>query len=261
MKQSFGLSVRNGLLLVAMALFAANPAAAASPTTADTPSLTVEEIIARNVEARGGLERLRSIKTMKQTGRISEGEQRRALVTRERKRPGRMRLEFTLQGVTSVQVFDGHHGWRMSPLDGHLVPEPLPEEVEVEASEEADIDGPLIDWKAKGHKVEFAGSETIDGRETYKLKVTLKSGRMLHEYLDAETFTRVRSDSTRQIRGRTVQVTTTYADHRKTDGILFPHLIEVVAAGRPQRLRVVVDSIEINPPLSDERFEMWKDGE
>jgi hypothetical protein len=261
MRQSIALSVRNGLLLVAMALFAANPAAAATPTTPDTPSLTVEEIIARYVEARGGLEELRSIKTMKETGRITAGEQRKALVTRERKRPGRMRLEFTLQGVTGVQVFDGHHGWRMSPLDGHLVPEPLPEEDELEAAEEADIDGPLIDWKAKGHKVEFAGSETIDGRETYKLKVTLKSGTMIHEYLDAESFARVRSDSTRHVRGRTVQVTTTYADHRKTDGILFPHLIEVVAAGRPQQLRVVVDSIEINPPLSDERFEMWKDGE
>ena len=74
-------------------------------------------------------------------------------------------------------------------------------------------------------------------------------------------FTRVRSDSTRQVRGRAVQVTTTYANHRKTDGMLFPRLIEVVAVGRPQQLRVVVDSIEINPLLSDERFEMWKDDE
>jgi len=260
MRQSIGLSLRNGLLLVAMALLAANPAAAATPK-ADTPSLTVEEIIARHVEGRGGLEKLRSIKTMKETGRITAGEQRSALVTRERKRPGRMRLQFTVQGVTSVQVIDGHRGWRMSPPDGHLEPEPLPEEVETEAAEKADIDGPLIDWKAKGHKVELAGSETIEGRETYKLKVTLESGAMLHTYLDAESFIRVRSDSTRHFRDRAVQVTTTYSDHKKTDGILFPRLIEVVAVGRPQQLRVVVDSIEINLPLSDERFAMWKDGE
>jgi hypothetical protein len=182
-------------------------------------------------------------------------------VTRERKRPNLSRLEFTVQGVTSVQVFDGHHGWKMAPLEGDLVPQPMPDEIEAEAADEADIDGPLVDWKAKGHKVELAGRETVDGRETYKLKLTLESGAVLYEYLEVESFTRVRSDSTRHVRGRMVQIETAFDDYRKTDGILFPHLIEVEAVGRPQQLRVVVDTIEINPPLSDERFEMWEAAE
>jgi len=246
-------------LLIAMVLFAAT-VACPTPPAPPTPraELTVEEIVARSIEARGGLEKIQSIQTLKESGHVTAGANRGARVTRERKRPGRMRIEFTVQGVTSVQVFDGQHGWRMSPLEGHLVPEPLPEEVEDEAAEEADIDGPLIGWKDKGHKIELAGREIINDREAYKLKVTLANGSVLHEYFDVESFARVRAESIRLIRGRAVQITATYKDHRKTDGILFPHLIEVEAVGRPQQLRVVVDKIEINPPLSDERFEMWE---
>jgi len=255
MSWSFGVPFRGGLLLIAMVLFVTTVAIPAPP--AAKTELTAEEIVARTIEERGGLEKLRSIQTLRESGHVTAGANRGARVTRERKRPGRMRLEFTVQGVTSVQVFDGQHGWRMSPLEGHIVPQPLPEEVEDEAAEEADIDGPLIDWKAKGHKVEYAGRETINDNETYKLKVTRNSGPILHIYVDVESFRRVRAESIKLVRGRTVQVQVSYMDHRRTDGILFPHLIEVEAVGRPQKLRVVVDTVEINPPLDDERFDMW----
>jgi hypothetical protein len=133
-------------------------------------------------------------------------------------------------------------------------PRPLPEDVVMEAGEQADIDGPLVDWKSKGHQIELAGREAVDGRETYKLKVTLKSGGVLFSYLDVKSKYLVRTESTRQVRGRPVRMETTFGDYRKTKGILFPHLVEVRAAGRPQVLRVVVDKIEVNPPLSEARF-------
>jgi outer membrane lipoprotein-sorting protein len=123
-----------------------------------------------------------------------------------------------------------------------------------EAAEQADVEGPLVDWKAKGHQVELVGRESLGGRETYKLKLTLRSGAVRHEYLDAKTFHLVRTDSTRTVRGRAVRMTTTFSDFKKTGGVLFPRAIEVAAAGRPNRLRVVVEKIELNPPLSDARF-------
>lgn len=259
MSRFWSIPPRGASVLMAMAVLVFTVACPAPQTT--SADLTVEQIVTRHIEARGGLENIRSIKSLKETGQITAGDHRHALVTRERKRPGRMRIEFTLQGVTSVQVFDGEHGWRMSPFEGHLVPQPLPAEVEEEAAAEADIDGPLIDWKAKGHKVELEGRETIDGSEAYVLKITLKNGSVLRDYLDAESFRRKRAVSNRQARGRTVQVTATFGDYRKADGVLFPHLIEVEAAGRPQKLRVVVNTIEINPPLSDDLFEMWEPDE
>lgn len=255
MSRGGGVPLRGGLMSFAMTLFATALAAPA------TPSPTVDEIVARYVAGLGGQETIRSIRTLREKGRITAGPQREAVVTRERKRPSSTRFEFTVQGVTSVFVSNGHRGWKMSPLEGDLEPQPLPDQVVAEAAEQADIEGPLVDWKAKGHQVELAGREAVDSRDAYKVKLTLNSGAVRYEYLDVDSFIRVRSDSTRQLRGHAVQIESTFGDHRMTGGVLFPHLIEVAASGRPQRTRIVVDSIEINPPLSDARFTMSTAGE
>jgi outer membrane lipoprotein-sorting protein len=220
------------------------------------PAPTVDEIVARYVAARGGLDRIRSVQTLREKGHATTGANREAVVTRELKRPHRTRFEFTVQGVTGVFVTNGERGWKVSPFDGDEGPKPLPDEVVKEAAEQADFEGPLVDWKAKGHQVELAGHETVGGRDAYKIKLTLQSGAVRYEYLDVKTLFRLRTDSTRQVRGRPVQIETLFGDYKKTGGILFPRRVEVGAAGRPQRLRVVVDSIEINPPLSDALFEM-----
>lgn len=133
-------------------------------------------------------------------------------------------------------------------------PKPLPDEVVMDAGEQADIDGPLVDWKSKGHQIELVGCEVVDGREIYKLKLTLKSGGVLFSYLDVKSMYLIRTESTRQVRGRPIRIETTFGDYRKTGGILFPHLVEVRAAGRPQVLRLMVDKVEVNPPLSEARF-------
>ena len=232
----------------------ATPPTTAAPATRTAPSPTVDEIVASYVAARGGLKKLRSLQTLRQEGRINAGAGRDGLVTREIKRPGRIRFEFTVQGVTGVFASDGQHGWKVNPFDGEMGPQPLPDEVVLEASEQADIDGPLVDWRSKGHRVELAGREVVDGRETYKLTLTLKSGGVLSSYIDVKTRFLVRTEATRQVRGRPVRMETTFGDYRKSGGILFPHLVEVRAAGRPQVLRVVVDKVEVNPPLSDARF-------
>jgi len=240
--------------LLALAAVATLAVTAAAP--APSPAPTVDEIVARYIAARGGLKKIRSIETLRQTGHATAGPNRTGLVTRELKRPSRTRFEFTVQGVTTVLLSDGVRGWEVSPFSGDVDPRQLPDDVVSEAAEQADIEGPLVDWKAKGHRVELAGRETLAGREAYKLTLTLGSGAVMDEYIDAKTFHLVRSDSTRQVRGRSVRIQTTFGDFKKTRGVLFPRLIEVEAAGRPQRLRVVVDTIALNPPLSDARFEL-----
>jgi hypothetical protein len=239
------------LLLVTVALGTVTVARPAAP-----PPPPVDEIVERYVAARGGLEKIRSIQTLRQRGHATAGANRRALVTRELKRPAQTRFEFRVQGVTAVYVTDGRQGWKVSPFDGAMDPTPLSDEVVSEAAEQAEIEGPLVDWKAKGHRLELVGRQVVGSREAYKLELSLEGGQVRHEYIDVKTFYLLRTDSTRQVRGRTVGIETTYSDFRKKGGVLFPHLIEVAAAGRPQRLRVVVDEIEVNPPLSDARFGM-----
>lgn len=249
--------------LAAAALVAAllaAPGAAAAPPASDAPSAkpapapTADEIVARYVTARGGIEKLKALQTLRQEGRVNAGAGRDGLVMREIKRPGKIRFEFTVQGITSVFASDGQRGWKVNPLEGEMSRQPLPEEALVDAREQADIDGPLVDWKSKGSRIELVGRETVGGHDAYKLKVTLKSGGVLTAYVEVKSSNLVRTDATRLVRGRRVSVETTFGDYRKTGGILFPHLVEVRAAGRPQLVRIVVDKVEVNPPLSDARF-------
>ena len=249
---------RAGISVAFLAIALTAPASPAAPASPDAPPDSVDTIVARHVAARGGLERIRSIKTLREKGHLFAGAGRQAVITRQLKRPSMTRIEFTLQGVTSVYVSDGARGWKMSPFDGDVEPAPLSEEAVMEAAEQADIEGPLLDWKAKGHQVELVGRETVDGRETWKLKLTLKSGTVRHEYLDVESLLRVRTETTRTVRGVPVQIQTTFGDYRMTGGVLFPHPIAVAARGRAQSLRIVVNSIEINPPLGDDLFAMKK---
>jgi outer membrane lipoprotein-sorting protein len=173
---------------------------------------------------------------------------------REMKRPGRIRFELTVQGVTSVFACDGRRGWQVSPLDGEMRPPPLPEEAMIDAREQADIDGPLVDWRSKGSRIELVGREAVEGRDAYKLKVTLRSGGLLTAWVGAESANLVRTEATRRFRAKPVRIETTFGDFRRTGGILFPHRVEIRAAGRPQILRIVVDKVEVNPPLSDALF-------
>jgi hypothetical protein len=224
------------------------PSAAAAPT--------VDEIVARHLAARGGRAALAAIRTLRMTGHATAGPGREAIVRREIARPGRIRTEFVFQGTTGVYAWDGASGWRVSPLDGRLEPEPLPAEEAAAAAEQADIDGPLVDWKAKGHALELVGTETLPGGPAHRLKLTLRSGVVRQVWVDAASGLVVRTLSTRKLHGHEVALETDFGDYRKTGGVAFAHAIEAGVPGRPRRLRVVVDAVELNPALDDARFRM-----
>jgi outer membrane lipoprotein-sorting protein len=216
----------------------------------------VDEIVARYVAARGGREALAAIRTLRMTGRMLAGPGREAIVRREVARPGRIRTEFEFQGTTGVYVWDGSKGSRVSPLDGSLEPEPLSDEAAALSAEQADIDGPLVDWQAKGHKVDLVEATTLPGGAAHELKVALKAGGERRLWIDDATGFLVRSASTRKVRGHDLQIETTYGDYRKTDGVAFARSIETGVAGRPQRLKIIVDDVETNPALDDARFRL-----
>jgi len=215
---------------------------------------TADEIVAKHLAARGGAGNIAAIESLRMTAKARAQGGREAVVVREVKRPDRIRLEFTVQGVTGVYAYDGRRGWRISPFDGELEPQPMPPESTRSAIEWSDIGGPLVDWKAKGHRVELAGRESLEGRECWKLKVTLKNGDVRYLYLDALSFLQVRTELTRNLAGHPSEMEMKLGDYRETGGVLFPHAIEVGIKGRPSRLRILVDSIEVNPALDDARF-------
>jgi outer membrane lipoprotein-sorting protein len=223
---------------------------------ASSPAQTLDEIVARHVAARGGREALAAVRTLRMTGHATAGAGREAIVRREIARPGRIRTEFVFQGTTGVYVWDGSAGWRVSPLDGVLEPEPLSEEAAALSAEQADIEGPLVDWKAKGHLVELVGSAPPTSGGGRELKVTLKSGVVRHVWVDAATGLVAKTASTRKVRGHELEFETVYGDYRETAGVSFARSIETGVRDRPRRLRIVVESVEVNPALDDSRFRM-----
>jgi outer membrane lipoprotein-sorting protein len=234
------------LLFIAVALCLAAPLAAQ----------TVDEVIAKHLDAQGGVAKLKAIQSIRMTGRMSLGQGLEAPITIEVKRPKQMRMEFTFQGMTGVQAYDGTQGWQVMPFMGKKDPEPMSSDDIKDAEEQADIDGPLMDYKSKGNQVELLGKESVEGADCFKLKLTKKSGDVSYLYIDSESYLQVKMEGKRMIRGTEMEIETSIGDYKQVEGMMFPHAIEAGAKGSPQRQKISVDKIEINPSIDDSRFKM-----
>jgi hypothetical protein len=132
----------------------------------------------------------------------------------------------------------------------------MPPEDTKQFEDQADFDGELVDWKAKGHTVELLGKEAVEGADAWKLRLTKKSGEVRYVYLEAESFLEIRSEGKRRMRGSEVETETTYGDYKEVAGLMMPHALESGPKGSPQRQKMTAEKIEVNVPLDDARFRM-----
>lgn len=219
-------------------------------------SQTVDQLVARNVAARGGSSAWRAVTSLRMTGKMDVGRGMQAPYTLEQKRPRKMRLEFLFDGQTAIQCLDGKSGWKVVPFRGHAKPEPLTAAEMREAADSADLDGLLFDYAARGHVVSFLGREQVNGRDTYKLKVALPGGAVRWVYLDTETALEVKVDAVRRLGSSERRVETFYEDWRSEGGVLIPRRYEIRTEGTKESQTLTVDTVKVNPPLDDSRFVM-----
>jgi len=238
--------VRRLLVGCGLAALVAMPAAAQ----------TVDDIIAKSNDAKGGLAKQRAVQSVRMTGRMTVGPGIEAPVVLEIKRPKSMRIDIAVQGMTITQAYDGTTGWMLNPLSGRTDPEVLPPDALKSVEEQADIDGPLIDYKAKGHTVELVGKEKVEGTDCYKIKVALKNGDIRTYFIDAESFLDIKVESRTMIRGTEQLGDTLAGDWKEVGGLLFPHSIDSGQPGAPVRQKLTIEKIELNVPLDDVRFAM-----
>jgi hypothetical protein len=216
----------------------------------------VDEIIASNLAARGGKDRVKALQSLRAIGTATASGGRVARVTYEIKRPGLFRLEFSSQGTKSVFAYDGEIGWQVAPLQGQFEPQlTTPETDQGFGGDERDIEGPLVDWREKGHLVELVGREMLESGEAFKLEVKLKDGSVRHDYVAVESRQIVRSDLPRMVRGDDVVLVDIFSDFREVNGLVFPHLIESHVKDRPEVIRIEVEKIELDPNLDEARFQ------
>ena len=219
---------------------------AVSAQTAKAPS--VDEIVAKHIQARGGREKLKSLQTLRTQGTLTLGSRGEAKLTREIKRPNMVRTDFALGTITLVHAYDGHDGWQIGP-DGKTAP--LTGDDLKNAEEDADIEGPLVDYKQKGNKVEFAGTSSVNDSTCYNLKITFANGDVFYECVDAKSYLVV---GQRAERNGQVQVEAVLGDYRSYDGIQFAGTSDVRQAGNPEPVHYRLEKVEVNPPIDDSRF-------
>ena len=217
---------------------------------------TVDEIVNKHIQALGGLEKLKAVKTIRFSGKMQLGQGLEAPAVLEKKRPNNLRMEFTIQGLTAVQAYDGKTGWSLMPFGGKKDPEPMGEDELKAFTEEADFDGPLVDYKEKGNKVELVGKEPVEGTDAYKLKVTLKDGEVDYVYLDTDSYLQLRQESKRTVRGTERESEVNLGDYKEVEGLVLPFSYEMGMKGVPQKQKITIDKVELNPAVEDARFKM-----
>src|SRR4029077_8272014 len=126
-----------------------------------------------------------------------------------------IRTEATLQGMTLVRAYDGTEGLKISPFCGRKDPEKMSVDDAKSLVEDAEIDGPLVDWEAKGSNVEYLGPEDVDGTLAHKLKVGRRNGDVSYVYLDPDHFLEIRILTQRIEQGAQVEVETDLGDYEK----------------------------------------------
>ena len=217
---------------------------------------TAEELIEKNLEAKGGREALAATRTARVNGKMSMGGMEAPFVY-EWKAPDKLRIEFTIQGMTGIQAYDGDTGWMVMPFMGKTDPEKMSPEDTAMLKDDADFRGPLFDPESKGYTVAYVGEEDVEGTPTYKLELTKENGEVAHLYLDQEYFLEIKQDSKRTVRGQEVESETAIGDYKEVGDLMMAHSHDVTTSMAPGGSQTMTfESIELNPEIPDERFAM-----
>jgi hypothetical protein len=219
-------------------------------------SQTADELIAKNIQARGGIEKMKAIKTMRMTGKFEGGGGFTATVGQENQRPNLVRETFSLQGMTAVQAFDGTTGWQIQPFGGKKDPELLGEDDLRDLLLDADFDGPLVDYKEKGSTVENLGHDVVDGDDALRLKITLKNGDIIYDYLDPDTFIEIRKEIQQFIRGSVRDRIVGLGSYKPIAGVMFPFSISQGPKNNPDGQTTTVQKLEVNVPIDPADFNL-----
>ena len=238
--------MRKLLLLLAVCVFFSGSIAVAQ---------TVDELINKNIQAHGGIEKLKAVKSVKMSGKMTMGGGMEAPFTFQKKRPDKIRIEFIIQGLTGVQAYDGSTAWALMPFTGSKDPQKMPEEERKDIIEQADFDGPLVDYKEKGHTVEYIGKEDVEGTEAHKLKLTLKNGNVRYLFLDPETGLEIKATAMIKREGVEASVDSFFGDFKEVNGIVFPFAIDQKIKGQ-QGPQFSVEKVEMDAELADSLFTM-----
>jgi hypothetical protein len=215
---------------------------------------TLDDLLARNLKARGGVARLKAVQVMRFEGTMETAGGTEVPTTIYMARPNLIRQEAQVDGRTAVQAFDGRRGWAMNPMMGNS-PIEVPGEIARRMADQADFDGPLVDLETKGHRLEMVGPDKAGETPAIKVKLTKKSGEQQFIYFDAATALEIMTRGEVDQEGRALTIESRYSDFRTIDGITLPFGVEVLVNGQRQQ-KITLSKVEFPSTLDAELFAM-----
>src|SRR5215470_17105110 len=215
---------------------------------------TADEIVAKSLAARGGAEKIKAVQSQRISGTISfQGTDGPFVI--ELKRPMKLHMEVTLAGQKLVRVYNGKGaGWTVNPFAEDHSAQPMAEEDLKNINDEADFDGPLVDYKAKGNQVELQGKDKVEGKEAFKIKMTRTTGEARTYFIDATSFQVVKWEGMTHVEDKEILVENYLRDYRDVNGLQFPFEIDSDSPDSPQQRKINIDKIELDPKIEEARF-------
>ena len=222
----------------------------------DKNAPSVDDLVSKNVEAKGGATALNKLQTLRTSGKLLVPIQGQIELSylQIMKQPDEVRAEASLQGMTQIQAYDGKEGWKVSPFFGRKDPERMSADDVKALVEDTELGGPLVDWKAKGSRVDYLGTEDVDGTPAHKLKVVRKNGDVSFVYLDPDHFLEIRIVTQRILHGAHQEIETDLGDYEKAGGVFVPTSIEIGSKGATDKQKIIIDKVEANVPVDDAIF-------
>jgi outer membrane lipoprotein-sorting protein len=218
-----------------------------------------DEIISKYLDARGGVDNIKGTQSLKQVGEVNMpamGMVMPVVIYQERPSKVRSEVEVNANGMEMeiISGYDGTVGWAINPMAGGGVQE-VPEEQMGSMKNQADMDGPLVDYADKGNMIEYVGEEEVNGVNTHKIKLTQADSSETFLFFDPETHMQVKSEGIgpNPMTGAEAQVETFYADYREVEGVMRPFKIEMKIDGQVMQM-ITMMTVEANQDIDDTLF-------
>lgn len=216
---------------------------------------TAEEIVKKALEARGGVEKIKAVRSERVSGHVSFSQSMEGTFVVELKRPLKMHVEITIEGQKIIRVYDGKSsGWMVNPFLETKEVQPLSPEDLKNISDESDFDGPLVDYKSKGNQIEFVGKESLDDKPVYRLRLTNKNGDVRFYFFDASSYLLLKWEGIRKSGEQELPWESFFSDFHEVQELKFPFRIDQGSPGTELKQILIAEKIELNPQIEDSRF-------
>lgn len=209
---------------------------------------TAEEIVTKHVDAIGGTAPWKKINSIYYEGKLTvQGAEVNVTLTALNGKGVRQNL--TIMGMTGYQIITPAAGWNFMPFQGQTTPEAMTADELKVSSDDLDVQGKLVDYKSKGHTIEYLGKDDVEGTECFKLKITTKAGNVETVFIDPKTYYIVRTVQKRIANGQESDVPTNLSNYQKLpEGIVVPFSIALPFG------ELVISKAEVNKPVDESLF-------